>query len=110
MRSAAYLSVYFFFQAEDGIRDADVTGVQTCALPICFHRRRRRRGVRVGDLLEQPSVLSGGKGPYEGFSAGRRPVLDASDRRDGLVSIWKRPGQRFSKRQCGRNSLGLANG
>src|SRR5690554_7415711 len=26
----------FFFQAEDGIRDADVTGVQTCALPIFF--------------------------------------------------------------------------
>src|SRR5690554_7331456 len=25
---------FFFFQAEDGIRDADVTGVQTCALPI----------------------------------------------------------------------------
>ena len=24
----------FFFQAEDGIRDRDVTGVQTCALPI----------------------------------------------------------------------------
>src|SRR5690554_1849634 len=28
---------FFFFQAEDGIRDADVTGVQTCALPICIH-------------------------------------------------------------------------
>src|SRR2546430_8940271 len=28
----------FFFQAEDGIRDLTVTGVQTCALPIC-HRR-----------------------------------------------------------------------
>src|SRR5215813_6620484 len=26
--------LFFFFQAEDGIRDADVTGVQTCALPI----------------------------------------------------------------------------
>src|SRR5438309_1376937 len=26
----------FFFQAEDGIRDGTVTGVQTCALPICF--------------------------------------------------------------------------
>src|SRR5206468_4503874 len=26
---------YFFFQAEDGIRDLIVTGVQTCALPIC---------------------------------------------------------------------------
>src|SRR5699024_11482732 len=25
---------YFFFQAEDGIRDRNVTGVQTCALPI----------------------------------------------------------------------------
>src|SRR5690606_40046919 len=28
--------VYFFFQAEDGIRDFHVTGVQTCALPIYF--------------------------------------------------------------------------
>src|SRR5437660_2796627 len=26
----------FFFQAEDGIRDGHVTGVQTCALPICM--------------------------------------------------------------------------
>src|SRR5207244_8193249 len=29
---------YFFFQAEDGIRDDLVTGVQTCALPILPHR------------------------------------------------------------------------
>src|SRR2546427_3278969 len=28
--------LFFFFQAEDGIRDLTVTGVQTCALPICF--------------------------------------------------------------------------
>src|SRR5690606_39302894 len=28
--------VFFFFQAEDGIRDFHVTGVQTCALPISF--------------------------------------------------------------------------
>src|SRR5689334_23840869 len=27
---------FFFFQAEDGIRDGTVTGVQTCALPICY--------------------------------------------------------------------------
>src|SRR3984893_4865196 len=27
---------FFFFQAEDGIRDGHVTGVQTCALPISF--------------------------------------------------------------------------
>src|SRR5688500_20378172 len=30
------MSLFFFFQAEDGIRDYKVTGVQTCALPI-FH-------------------------------------------------------------------------
>src|SRR2546430_11738150 len=29
------LHFFFFFQAEDGIRDLTVTGVQTCALPIC---------------------------------------------------------------------------
>src|SRR2546430_10604427 len=29
---------FFFFQAEDGIRDLTVTGVQTCALPICDFR------------------------------------------------------------------------
>src|SRR5437016_9738122 len=33
---------FFFFQAEDGIRDWSVTGVQTCALPIC----RGDRGIR----------------------------------------------------------------
>src|SRR5260221_9509195 len=33
----------FFFQAEDGIRDHCVTGVQTCALPICLYE------VTVGD-------------------------------------------------------------
>src|SRR5256884_3491956 len=32
---AACRSYSFFFQAEDGIRDVAVTGVQTCALPIC---------------------------------------------------------------------------
>src|SRR5205085_8788069 len=32
--TAARVRVCFFFQAEDGIRDLTVTGVQTCALPI----------------------------------------------------------------------------
>src|SRR3712207_9406622 len=58
---------YIFFQAEDGIRDIGVTGVQTCALPISRpHRpaaagrgRARRLPVR-GDLmtLEQPDGRS----------------------------------------------------
>src|SRR5690349_22079745 len=33
------LFFFFFFQAEDGIRDLYVTGVQTCALPIFWSRR-----------------------------------------------------------------------
>src|SRR5256886_11132751 len=33
--AARVLHLHFFFQAEDGIRDLTVTGVQTCALPIC---------------------------------------------------------------------------
>src|SRR5690606_40407459 len=33
--SLVFLFFFFFFQAEDGIRDFHVTGVQTCALPIC---------------------------------------------------------------------------
>src|SRR6266542_5685538 len=32
------MCLFFFFQAEDGIRDATVTGVQTCALPISWRR------------------------------------------------------------------------
>src|SRR5256885_12852923 len=43
------VSYFFFFQAEDGIRDYKVTGVQTCALPISAdrHRQDRRRGKRL---------------------------------------------------------------
>src|SRR2546427_6313729 len=45
---------FFFFQAEDGIRDLTVTGVQTCALPIWGMRRaphRSRRCSRPARLL-----------------------------------------------------------
>src|SRR5438445_7733576 len=34
---------FFFFQAEDGIRDIGVTGVQTCALPISREQQRDRQ-------------------------------------------------------------------
>src|SRR2546430_10070273 len=34
-QNSGYFVCFFFFQAEDGIRDLTVTGVQTCALPIC---------------------------------------------------------------------------
>src|SRR5215217_8405483 len=53
--------IFFFFQAEDGIRDIGVTGVQTCALPVSFDRLERTvrdlagglvaTGVRPGDRV-----------------------------------------------------------
>src|SRR2546429_6135455 len=46
--------VFFFFQAEDGIRDVAVTGVQTCALPISFrYRHSERRGKRVQNVRHE---------------------------------------------------------
>src|SRR2546430_13756194 len=47
------LLIFFFFQAEDGIRDLTVTGVQTCALPICFNSRLLGKGRRL-DLAVKP--------------------------------------------------------
>src|SRR5690606_40653974 len=38
----------FFFQAEDGIRDFHVTGVQTCALPILFEVKSTNGDVHLG--------------------------------------------------------------
>src|SRR5437773_5977470 len=45
---------FFFFQAEDGIRDRDVTGVQTCALPISqLEKLIRKRSAKLQrDALE----------------------------------------------------------
>src|SRR2546429_7000812 len=45
---------FFFFQAEDGIRDVAVTGVQTCALPICLALPSQGVAAR---LLEFPDRL-----------------------------------------------------
>src|SRR5206468_7359283 len=55
---------FFFFQAEDGIRDLIVTGVQTCALPIyrwCF---ARCLGHRLNIQSSRPlAALARGEGP-----------------------------------------------
>src|SRR5947209_15509602 len=42
---------FFFFQAEDGIRDIGVTGVQTCALPICACTPPLPEVLRLWDFL-----------------------------------------------------------
>src|SRR2546427_9536030 len=62
MRSSmVFVSSFFFFQAEDGIRDLTVTGVQTCALPICIGKSwqasERANVVRESEL----AAVGGGK-------------------------------------------------
>src|SRR2546422_4876377 len=50
---------FFFFQAEDGIRDVAVTGVQTCALPICQNRLNCRGDVDpAASLWEQARAMA----------------------------------------------------
>src|SRR2546422_4008440 len=50
---------FFFFQAEDGIRDVAVTGVQTCALPISSLDQIGVLGRSVHDAARVLSVISG---------------------------------------------------
>src|SRR2546427_12946693 len=58
--------LFFFFQAEDGIRDLTVTGVQTCALPISW--REHSQGSPQGDRLLR---LQGGGGDGDDQPAAR---------------------------------------
>src|SRR3712207_8223163 len=49
--------MYFVFQAEDGIRDIGVTGVQTCALPIFISQLMAERAALL-DKLRELTTLS----------------------------------------------------
>src|SRR5206468_9652616 len=51
LRTRAMKILFFFFQAEDGIRDLIVTGVQTCALPISTAQNRQRPTTSAGPAL-----------------------------------------------------------
>src|SRR2546430_9807746 len=71
----------FFFQAEDGIRDLTVTGVQTCALPIC--------GVEVQTMIGDGRVCACsdsrhsrrcGELPYAGMTKACRRIAATLNR------------------------------
>src|SRR2546430_5904112 len=66
---ATVVLVLFFFQAEDGIRDLTVTGVQTCALPICS---RPRQGACWSPISASPASGRAAARPGPGRSSGRR--------------------------------------
>src|SRR5262249_59607438 len=75
-----------FFQAEDGIRDWSVTGVQTCALPISPNRpvtwRKSTGRPRTSPPPTRPSPssrtsrVSGGKGWSRSWNGWRRTTTD----------------------------------
>src|SRR5712692_864746 len=71
----------FFFQAEDGIRDGTVTGVQTCALPICCPDRRRLAGAPVPEGGERvrraPLLLALAAGSVLGGAPARAQIAPA---------------------------------
>src|SRR5256885_11074815 len=60
---AAELGARFLFQAEDGIRDYKVTGVQTCALPICWARRPSRTLNREDMTMANETQAAGQQAP-----------------------------------------------
>src|SRR2546429_2044977 len=49
----------FFFQAGDGIRDVAVTGVQTCALPICVMQLAAKFGRPIFTFIDTPGAYPG---------------------------------------------------
>src|SRR5256885_2473973 len=70
--TAACRVVFFFFQAEDGIRDYKVTGVQTCALPI----------FAVGHSLDALNYVLGEFADLSAVSDIRRPLITAEQTRE----------------------------
>src|SRR3712207_9453431 len=83
----------FFFQAEDGIRDIGVTGVQTCALPISGGaagrgRRRAREGLRRRRGRDRPrgdrrAARAGRADLQPGGRPAPRPARRSEERRVG---------------------------
>src|SRR6266446_9778327 len=85
--------VFFFFQAEDGIRDYKVTGVQTCALPIS---RGAARLFPLRDAAGHPGLVARSDAEEYGRlehrcvvrCPGRRRRIGTAARRAGRRPLW----------------------
>src|SRR5260370_27953101 len=86
MPSDGWVCLCFFFQAEDGIRDSSVTGVQTCALPILdlLHRQKQpcpSRCQRSGEAwwaLRAPGRRGLEPASLRGWPPGKLPTLHSA--------------------------------
>src|SRR5206468_7497312 len=78
------LLIFFFFQAEDGIRDLIVTGVQTCALPISFSCLSACAAHAVGpDHQPRGTGAQAGKGGTPGIEGLHESARRSEERRVG---------------------------
>src|SRR5947209_20583471 len=97
----------FFFQAEDGIRDIGVTGVQTCALPI-LQDGPRRQGVQAGQA--ELGQRAGDRGRTEldcRGDLGARPLqLRSEERRVGKECRFRWLSERYKAKTEGAQSGG----
>src|SRR5437867_5129741 len=93
--SASVSFLFFFFQAEDGIRDRTVTGVQTCALPIF------EPPVGGQDTLEAPEVVAGRRPAVEVLGYPAQEDL-AVDRARPAGHLAAKDGQRSEERRVGK--------
>src|SRR5699024_12625904 len=71
----------FFFQAEDGIRDRNVTGVQTCALPISPVLQSRIESVRQFRLASRKQATQESAATPALFQERRQPEVPRSEER-----------------------------
>src|SRR5438309_10040001 len=97
----------FFFQAEDGIRDGTVTGVQTCALPISWSRASRPRCTPAPYKEGRPARRRRGSAPRSGGSAGGWPRSRSEERRVGKECRSRGSRDNYKKksnRRTGRRS------
>src|SRR6478736_8456619 len=89
---------FFFFQAEDGVRDLTVTGVQTCALPI--GTRCGALEVGVVDVADEPGHpsrrgLDLGASHRAHDAGGAAAAASAAPSRTRCGDSWCTPGGRF---------------
>src|SRR5207237_7501355 len=90
----------FFFQAEDGIRDSSVTGVQTCALPISFAQQTLQTIEVVGVAPVPGAEIDRDKVPSNVETIGARE-LDHS-RAPSLLDNILRSVPRSEERRVGK--------
>src|SRR6266446_8699800 len=81
---------FFFFQAEDGIRDYKVTGVQTCALPILCRASADHEGNHLKSKIV--SVRNCRAARHSQLEVTGRSGMPANDHRAGIERICRNMG------------------